>query len=110
MLSNDIKDSILDASKRELQRATNYVNVTPRWPVLAANVTALLLYLRRQYSDAEEVLRQAVRVVDKAAARSVPDSELVLNRIHQATNLLGKGSLFEAEHVCQVPGNSSIEV
>ena len=33
-------------------------NLSPRWHVQAANNVALVLYLRRQYTEADEVLRQ----------------------------------------------------
>ena len=36
-------------------------NVSPRWHVQAANNMALLLYLRQQYTEADEVLQQVRR-------------------------------------------------
>ena len=36
-------------------------DVSPRWHVQAANNVALVLYLRRQYTEADEVLRQVRR-------------------------------------------------
>ena len=69
---------------------------------MSANATAMILYLRRQYSDAEETLRQAVRIIEKANPKSIPDVEIVATKLHQSLNCMAKGSINEAENICQV--------
>lgn len=42
-----------------------------------------------------------MRIIEKANAKSVPDVEVVSTKLHQAYNCMAKGSMNEAENICQ---------
>ncbi|KAG1674116.1 hypothetical protein FOA52_015745 [Chlamydomonas sp. UWO 241] len=98
-VTSDLRSVLSTGVKRELQRAEKAGSAAPRWLVSAANASALVFFLEREYGKAEECLKQASRAIEKASGKPVPELDVLATRLHMAFNMREKGSVMEAEQV-----------
>ncbi|GAX84105.1 hypothetical protein CEUSTIGMA_g11528.t1 [Chlamydomonas eustigma] len=100
--AKSVKETLVMAAKREMQRSERLASINPLRYVQAATTYAMLLYLQYSLSEAEEILHTIKILMDKNGSRDFLDKVEPSYLLHLSLIMREKGQLAEAHRALQV--------
>ncbi|KAF5840386.1 hypothetical protein DUNSADRAFT_16935 [Dunaliella salina] len=96
-----LKEGMMTGAKREMNRSEKLASVNSKRYIIASSTFAFMLFLANRYGEAEAVIRQVLRVIDRAGGRDISDKEQAATIYHLASILKEQGRLPDAERALQ---------
>eukprot|EP00200_Dunaliella_tertiolecta_P018747 CAMPEP_0202399706 /NCGR_PEP_ID=MMETSP1128-20130828/2199_1 /ASSEMBLY_ACC=CAM_ASM_000463 /TAXON_ID=3047 /ORGANISM="Dunaliella tertiolecta, Strain CCMP1320" /LENGTH=919 /DNA_ID=CAMNT_0049003089 /DNA_START=134 /DNA_END=2893 /DNA_ORIENTATION=+ len=100
-LNATLKDGMMTGAKREMNRSEKLASINSKRFIVASTAYGFMLFLACRYGEAETIIRQVLRVIDRAPSKEISDKEQAVTIYHLASILKEQGRLPDAERALQ---------